>query len=1632
MLTFQILDIIARDQRTLHEDEKTKEVCYDSDASDGSTWSAKHSKRTQKKQLDVSAKDQMVIHLFGKTTAGFNVRIDVTGFRPFFFIRIPNRSGRAQHITALRDYIKSHKIDSTIFDITFEERKMFIGYTQDELFPFARITTNSINAFRKIKNLFLDQESKPALKFNKKLNGFQTAPEVYEANLDPMLRFFHLRNIQPCGWACIKHEEEIPAPMEIECHWEDIDPTQMPISAPFVVASWDIECYSASGDFPLAKKDYTKTSKEIALTATSDKHAKELLVSAYTQTPLPGITPINPKGRLTTETISARIQTLNLSEFVGHAGSKDKELFADLATKLNRALNDKIPLKGDPAIQIGVVLWSHGSEPDRHIFAFPSISPIPGATVHSYPDERSMILGWGKWMTEVDPDILLGYNVFGFDERYVWERCQEHGICNDKGICEEEDLQGLNRLISLGGVLKSEEKFLSSSALGDNFLYMFTAQGRLQVDLYQYIRRTAVLESYKLDNVAKVYMSGKLEKIEQVNNFQYKCKVKTGVSDARVGRAIVLLDDTGEELSDKMVIKECLSDNTIVIEGDVEEDWGQATKWVIVKDDVSPQEIFKFHRGTDADRAKLGAYCIQDCELVIDLYKKLEVFNTAMSMANVCTVPVSYIMTRGQGIKIESLIFRETYKRNQTIMVMPAPSQNRHNVDKYEGAIVLDPIIGLHESPVGVADFASLYPSTMISENISHDKIIWAKDYDLGGNFIGFSWGSDEYDDPSEIPSTDIEFDILKADPDDTSKHPKKARVGTRVCRYAQDALGTVPQILQMLLAARKAKRNEGAKEKDPLRAALLDAEQNAYKITANSLYGQLGSPTFKIRLQHLAASVTGYGRKQIYFAKNIIETFYGGNADSRCDVRCEAKTVYGDSVTGDTPLLIKNNTNTELTRIDEIFDENDSKWELYHDTKNAIDLSTSNIQVWTERGFTKVNRIIRHRLDPLKKLYRVLTHSGVVDATEDHSLVLSDGKECKPSSVTIGTKLLHNFEQYKELFGTDCEITENEAWVMGLFMADGSADVYNCPSGIKATWAINKADMKLLEKAKEKCTFNTTILDTIKSSGVYKLVLSKENTTEIAKKYRELFYNNHREKKVPSCILNAHINIVKSFWDGFYAGDGDKDKNGYCRFDQKGKEVCHGLYLIGRRLGYNISINNRSSKQDVFRLTMTKKEQRKDPISIKKIIELPHPGEDAYVYDLETENHHFAVGPGALVVHNTDSLFIQFNPRNPETGEKLTGREARIATIELTAEAGELVTQALKSPHDFEFDKVFDPILLFSKKRYAGKMFENDAKPDDYVYKYMGISLKRRDNAPILKTIYGAAMKKVLEDKDVPSAYQMIRQGCLDLVEGRVPMSQLTITKSLRAEYANPNSIAHKVLANRIMERDPGNAPSAGDRIGYVYIMPPTGKEASKLQGDKIETPQFIKETGLKPDYAYYIEHQISKPVGEMFAILLEHVPGFDKRMLPANYRDMDEDAQFSVRDRIAYELLFRDILDHSKKINEKVAIKNFMNMFGGAGGTISSKITTSGAVGSLSKLPQSKKPSIKSQEQQMQLDTWFAADILLRESGRARRAAAAKAAESALMLTKVKQSDSSDQSSSDESAAAAAKTKTKVTTKK
>jgi len=289
--------------------------------------------------------------------------------------------------------------------------------------------------------------------------------------------------------------------------------------------------------------------------------------------------------------------------------------------------------------------------------------------------------------------------------------------------------------------------------------------------------------------------------------------------------------------------------------------------------------------------------------------------------------------------------------------------------------------------------------------------------------------------------------------------------------------------------------------------------------------------------------------------------------------------------------------------------------------------------------------------------------------------------------------------------------------------------------------------------------------------------------------------------------------------------------------------------------------------------------------------------------------------------------------------------------------------------------------------------MYEQNA--DEYVHKYMGIALKRRDNAPIVKTIFGGAMKMLLDKRDVVGAFTFVKQKCLELVDGKVSLGQLTVTKSLRADYANPFSIAHKVLADRIKQRDPGNAPAAGDRIGYVYISPVSGQLAAKLQGDRIETPLYIKEHALLPDYRHYIEHQLQNPISQAFALLLEQIPGFHSSILrgcPTAAEDLDKYLAF--REVKAAELLFSDCLKRFELTSKRSA---FQAMFK----TALAPTTTKGTLEPLQQEHTVKisKPILKMTTvmKQMTMSPYMLDAELIRQSDnkiRATKAAATKAA--------------------------------------
>jgi DNA polymerase elongation subunit (family B) len=419
-------------------------------------------------------------------------------------------------------------------------------------------------------------------------------------------------------------------------------------------------------------------------------------------------------------------------------------------------------------------------------------------------------------------------------------------------------------------------------------------EGRVIIDVMKIVQRDHKLDSYKLDNVVGSFINGKILHSDH-------CMIRVDNTTGLNKNDYISINAEKYKIED-------ITNNTVRLDKSVEETDVPVVKWGLAKDDVTPNDIFKCQKGTSADRATIAKYCVQDCALCNSIIIKLEILANNIGMANVCYVPLSYIFLRGQGIKVFSLVAKHC---NEDGFIIPLISFDPNNPDPegYEGAIVLDPVPGIYiDAPVSVMDYASLYPSSMISENISHDSIVLDPIYD---NLEGYSY-------------VDITYDIYTGTGDD------KVKTGEKVCRYAQfpnEDKGVLPRILQTLLSQRKKTRKKiehkevtvdgvsysgtiGRESDDELEMrtetgeiirlnktnakiadkydefskAVLDGLQLAYKVTANSLYGSVGAKTSSIYMKELAASTTATGRDLILKAKEFMEVNY------------DAEVIYGDT----------------------------------------------------------------------------------------------------------------------------------------------------------------------------------------------------------------------------------------------------------------------------------------------------------------------------------------------------------------------------------------------------------------------------------------------------------------------------------------------------------------------------------------------------------------------------------------------------------------------------------------------------------------------------------------------------------------------------------------------------------------
>ena len=96
--------------------------------------------------------------------------------------------------------------------------------------------------------------------------------ELYEANIPPLLRLFHIRKISPSGWVAIplskvmkQHTfKQTTCDYEYHINYKNLIPLpDKETTVPYKICSFDIEASSSHGDFPLAKKSYKKLAQNI-------------------------------------------------------------------------------------------------------------------------------------------------------------------------------------------------------------------------------------------------------------------------------------------------------------------------------------------------------------------------------------------------------------------------------------------------------------------------------------------------------------------------------------------------------------------------------------------------------------------------------------------------------------------------------------------------------------------------------------------------------------------------------------------------------------------------------------------------------------------------------------------------------------------------------------------------------------------------------------------------------------------------------------------------------------------------------------------------------------------------------------------------------------------------------------------------------------------------------------------------------------------------------------------------------------------------------------------------------------------------------------------------------------------------
>jgi DNA polymerase delta subunit 1 len=263
-----------------------------------------------------------------------------------------------------------------------------------------------------------------------------------------------------------------------------------------------------------------------------------------------------------------------------------------------------------------------------------------------------------------------------------------------------------------------------------------------------------------------------------------------------------------------------------------------------------------------------------------------------------------------------------------------------------------------------------------------------------------------------------------------------------------------------------------------------------------------------------------------------------------------------------------------------------------------------------------------------------------------------------------------------------------------------------------------------------------------------------------------------------------------------------------------------------------------------------------------------------------ETKNYVEKHFPGSKVRYgDTDSVMVEF-----DVGDR-KGEEAIAYSWEVGERAAEECSALFKKPNNLELEKVYWPYFLYSKKRYAAKLWtkgKDDKMHMDYI-DVKGLQLVRRDNTPHVREVCKELLDVVLTSSDPGPPKELAKERAIELLSGDVPNHKLVLSQSLADSYkvggkavsiTSPESVninqSHVQVVTKMRQRKPGSEPQSGDRVPYLL----TKTEDPKAKAfEKAEDPKYVEENGVPVDYHYYFLNKFLNPVCDLLDPLYDNV---------------------------------------------------------------------------------------------------------------------------------------------------------------